>query len=142
MQKLFVLLLLVNLFGFSLFGQQRAQRMYEPKRGTAERVALMDAIREYDMKRDARLADELFQVLALRVSGIWAYAGVEQLPSGVISYGVAHVFVRKVRGKWQVEFSTFNDEEKVGVEGLEMLRKRHRAFPKALADFAMQHLAG
>jgi hypothetical protein len=126
--------------GLNAFAQQR---LYEPKRDSAERKALMNAIREYDTKRDAKLKDETFNVTALRVQGNWAYANVEQnLPEGVQSYGVAHVFLQKAGGKWKVAFSTYNDTNEVGVEGLERLKRNNRSFPRQLTDFAMNYLAG
>ena len=120
-----------------------AQRSYEPKKGSAERTAIMNAIRAYDVKRDAGLASETFRVSALRVQGVWAYANVEpQLTSGAETYGQAHVFLQKSRGRWKVAFSTYNDTNEVGVDGLARLRKKNRSFPKGLADFAMKYLAG
>ena len=142
--KHFRLLFVFSIFIVLLSIPALAQRqIYEPNRGGRERAALMDAIRKYDAKRDPRLSAEVFNVSALRVQGVWAYTMVEQqLRDGVVSYGVAHVFLRRVRGNWQVEFSTFNDGQKVGVDGLESLRKRYKTFPKQLADFAMNYLAG
>jgi hypothetical protein len=117
-----------------------AQKAYEPRKGSAERVSIMNAIRFYDVKRDAGLAHETFLVSALRVHGTWAYANVEQ--QGANSYGQAHVFLQKTGGRWKVAFSTYNDNNEVGVEGLDRLRKKNRSFPKGLADFAMKYLAG
>jgi hypothetical protein len=117
-----------------------AQKTYEPKKGSAERTAIMNAIRTYDVKRESGLANETFRVSALRVQGTWAYANVEQ--QGANSYGQAHVFLQKAAGKWRVAFSTYNDANEVGVDGLERLRKKNRSFPKGLADFAMKYLAG
>ena len=114
------------------------QKIYEPKRGSAERGALMDAIRTYDSKRDAGHANEVFNVSVLRVQGAWAYANVEPVGG---SYGQAHVFLQKVRGKWNVAFSTYNDANEVGVDGLERMKKK-RGFPRGLGDFAMRYLAG
>ena len=119
-----------------------AQRAYEPKRGSAERTAIMNAIRAYDVKRSAELADESFNVSALRVQGAWAYANVEQQPRNGDFYGQALVFLQRVAGRWKVQFSTYNDNNEVGVDGLARLRKKNRSFPKGLADFAMKHLAG
>jgi hypothetical protein len=117
--------------------------MYEPKRGSAERSAIMNAIRSYDSKRSSDLANETFSVTALRVQGSWAYANVEpRVASGADTYGQAHVFLRKSGSKWTVAFSTNNDSNEVGVDGLDRLRKNNRSFPKGLADFAMKYLAG
>ena len=120
-----------------------AQKMYEPKRGSAERSAVMNSIRSYDSKRNGDLANETFSVTALRIQGNWAYANVEpRVASGGDTYGQAHVFLRKAGSKWVVAFSTYNDSNEVGVDGLERLRKNNRSFPKGLADFAMRYLAG
>ena len=108
-----------------------------------ERSALMNAIRVYDAKRNPNLANETLHVSALRVQGLWAYASVEpQLSGAGDSYGQAHVFLQKAGGKWKVAFSTYNDSNEVGVDGLDRLRKKNRSFPKGLADFAMKYLAG
>jgi hypothetical protein len=131
---LFSILLLV--FASSAFGQ----KSHEPKKGSAERTAIMNAIRAYDVKRDAGLANETFVVSAIRVQGAWAYANVEQ--QGTRSYGQAHVFLQNAGGRWKVAFSTYNDTNEVGVDGLARLRKKNRSFPKGLADFAMKYLAG
>ena len=132
--------LLFSVLLLALVSSALAQKAYEPKKGSAERTAIMNAIRTYDLKRDAELANETFRVSALRVQGTWAYANVEQ--QGANSYGPAHVFLQKAAGKWKVAFSTYNDNNEVGVDGLERLRKKNRSFPKGLADFAMKYLAG
>jgi hypothetical protein len=120
-----------------------AQKAYVPKKGSTERTTIMSAIRAYDVKRNAELADEQFQVSALRVQGSWAYANVEQqLRGGANSYGQAHVFLQNVGGKWRVAFSTYNDTNEVGVDGLERQRKKNKSFPKGLAAFAMKYLVG
>jgi len=119
-----------------------AQKAYEPKKGSTERFNLMNAIRAYDSTRNVELRDETFAVTALRVQGPWAYANVEQLPTSADSYGQAHVFLQKAGAKWKVAFSTYNDSNEVGVDGLARLRKKNRSFPKGLATFAMKYLAG
>ena len=140
MNKIILLTILLSVFGLNIFARQN---MYEPKKGSAERTALMNAIREYDTKRDANIAEETFNVTALRVQGNWAYANVEQqLQDDIQSYGQAHVFLQKTGRKWKVVFSTYNDTNEVGVDGLERLKKKNKSFPKQLADFAMNYLAG
>lgn len=140
MKSFFTISLLIFAFSISAFAQQK---MYEPKKGSVERTALMNAIREYDVKRNSQLNDETFVISALRVQGIWAYTSVEQqLPNGIESYGQAHVFLQKVGGKWRVAFSTYNSKNEVGSMGLEQLQKKNKTFPKQLADFAINYLAG
>ena len=135
--------LLFSILLLSFTSAALAQKAYEPTKGSAERTAIMNAIRAYDVKRNAGLAHETFRVSALRVQGTWAYANVEpQLSSGGDSYGQAHVFLQKAGGRWRVAFSTYNGNNEVGVDGLERLRKKNKSFPKGLADFAMKYLAG
>jgi hypothetical protein len=134
------LLFSILLLGFACSAV--AQKAYEPKKGSAERSALMNAIRAYDVKRDAGLANETFNVSALRVQGAWAYANVEpQLKNGAETYGQSHVFLQKTGGRWKVAFSTYNESNEVGVDGLARLRKKNRSFPKGLAEYAMKYLA-
>jgi hypothetical protein len=132
--------LLFSILLFTFASSALAQKAYEPKKGSPERTAIMNAIRAYDTKRNSGLANETFVVSAIRVQGAWAYANVEQ--QGASSYGQAHVFLQKAGGKWKVAFSTYNDTNEVGVDGLARLRKKNRSFPRALADFAMKYLAG
>lgn len=140
MIKILILIALTITISLSAFAQQK---LFEPKKGSAERTALMDAIRDYDVKRDAKLSDEKFVVLALRTQGNWAFAQVEQQEqSGIESYGVAQVFLQKMDKKWKVAFSTYNDRDEVGVDGLGKLKKKHKDFPKQLAEYAMGFMAG
>jgi hypothetical protein len=136
MKKIVMLSILLLAFGSTAL----AQNAHEPKKGSPERYAIMNAIRAYDVKRDSGLTNETFVVSVLRVQGTWAYANVEQ--QGASSYGQAHVFLQKAGGKWKVAFSTYNDTNEVGVDGLARLRKKNRSFPRGLADFAMKYLAG
>ena len=140
MNKILMFAILLSVFSLNIFARQN---MYEPKKGSVERTALMNAIREYDTKRNATIAEETSTVTALRVQGNWAYANVEQqLRDDIQSYGQAHVFLQKIGGKWKVAFSTYNDTNEVGVDGLERLKRKNKTFPKQLADFAMNYLAG
>ncbi len=140
MSKILLLSFAILAFGLSVFAQPK---IYEPEKGSAERKVIMNAIRVYDVKRDSHIGGETFKVLDLRVQANWAYANVEQqLPGSIESYGTAHVFLQKTGGKWKVVFSTYNDNNEVGGDGLERLRKTNKTFPKKLADFAMEHLAG
>jgi hypothetical protein len=140
MKKLLIFAVLT--ITFSLFALAQ-QKLSEPKKGSAERISLMDAIRDYDIQRDAKLSEENFIVLALRTQGNWAFAQVEQQEqNGMESYGVAQVFLQKVGKKWKVAFSTYNDRDEVGVDGLAKLKKKYKDFPKQLADYAIGFLAG
>ncbi len=64
MKKIILLVTLV-LFGASVGLAQK--KMYEPKQGSAERKALMDTIRVYDVSRNDDLKGEIFKINALRV---------------------------------------------------------------------------
>src|SRR5687767_14967248 len=134
--------LLFPLLLLTLTSAALAQRAYEPRKGSAEHTAILKSIRTYDAKRSAELANETLNVSALRVQGSWAYANIEQQPRSGDFYGQAHVFLQKINGRWKVAFSTYNESNEVGVDGLARLRKKNRSFPKALADFAMRHMAG
>jgi hypothetical protein len=73
------LITLATLFVFAAFAW--AQSVYTPKPGTAERKALMDALRipvEKDVKQKV-----IFKVYHLKVSGSWAFVrAVPQKPDG------------------------------------------------------------
>ncbi|MBC7900181.1 MAG: hypothetical protein H7070_09025, partial [Saprospiraceae bacterium] len=99
------------------------QKMYEPKSGSAERTALINAMRDHDLKKNPDISDETFVASGLKVQSGWAYANVEQkTSSGQLVYGQAHVFLQKTGNVWKVVFSTFNDKNEVGVDGLERLK--------------------
>jgi hypothetical protein len=140
MKNLLIFAVLTITLSLSVFAQQK---LSEPKKGSAERTSLMDAIRDYDIQHDAKLIEEKFIVLALRTQGNWAFAHVQQQEqNGMESYGVAQVFLQKIGKKWKVGFSTYNDHDELGVDGLAKLKKKHKDFPKQLAEYAMGFLAG
>jgi hypothetical protein len=92
-----------------------AQQVYTPEKGSAERTAILDALRipvERQMKQKI-----VFVVETMNVSGTWAYVGGRpQTPSGgrpslkgTVFEGEEDMFddnffglLRKRRGKWQV----------------------------------------
>jgi hypothetical protein len=137
---------MVSLVTLILLGASVAlaqQKMYEPDKGSAERKALMNAIRVYDVARNSGLEGEVFEVTALKVQGNWAFASVERnnLPEAV--GGTRLAFLRKSGAGWKVMWSDYNDNEEVGVEALTRLRRKHRDLYKELADFAENgYLAG
>ena len=119
------------------------QKMYGPKSGSPERKAIVNAIRDYDLRKNPDISDETFVISGMRVQDGWAYANVEQkTSSGALVYGQAHVFLKKTGSVWKVAFSTFNDTEEVGAARLERLKKDNKNFPKQLAEYAMTFLAG
>lgn len=104
----------------------------------------MKAIKAYDIEQRDEFSEATYTVNAIRVQGTWAYTSVEPKLQGdgeSLNYGVGHVFLQKAAGGWKVVFSTHNDKEEVGVDGLEKLKK-NKTFPKQLATFAESQLAG
>jgi hypothetical protein len=140
MMKKIVLVVTLILFGASVGAAQ--QKMHEPEKESAERKALMDAIRVYDIARNSELKGEIFKVNALQVQGNWAFASVERLNLPEAAGGTHLAFLRKSGAGWKVMWSDYNDNEEVGVDALTRLRKEHNDFKKELASFAESHLAG
>ncbi len=139
MKKIILLVTLV-LFGASVGLSQK--KMSEPKQGSAERKALMSAIRVYDVARNSDLEGEIFGISALKVQGNWAFASVERTNLPEAGQGTHLAFLRKSGAGWKVMWSDYNDNGEVGVDALTRLRKKHKDFYKELADFAESRLAG
>ncbi len=133
-------LILLVLFGASV-GLAQA-KMYEPKKGSAERQALVDAIRVYDIARNSDFKGEIFKVNALRVQGNWAFASVERTNLPEAGDGTHNALLQKSGAGWIVRWSDHNDDHEVGVEALKRLQKKHKDFYKQLAEFAEGYLAG
>jgi hypothetical protein len=138
--KKMVLLVTLILFGAAVGLAQ--QQMYEPEKGSAERKALMNNIRAYDMARNSDLEGEIFEVSALQVQGNWAFASVTRNNLPEAEGGTHLAFLRKSAAGWKVMWSDYNDNNEVGVDALRRLRKRHQDFYKELANFAESQLAG
>ena len=135
MKKIIFLVTLV-LFGASVGMAQK--KMYEPKQGSAERKALMDTIRVYDVARNDDLKDEIFKIHALRVQGNWAFAVVERTNLPEAGDGTHTAFLQKSGAKWKVMWSNYNDDENnVGVEAVTRLRKKYKDLSKELTDFSI-----
>ena len=66
MKKILLFAILVTAFCANAFAQQK---MYEPKTGSAERKALMNAVRVYDVARNSDLDGEIFKVGVIKVQG-------------------------------------------------------------------------
>ncbi len=138
---LFFTFLVLCTFSADAFGQ----KMAAPKAGTPDYKAIVAAIKEYDTNKQDEFSEATYTVNTLRVQGTWAFATVEPKLKGdgeSLNYGVGHVFLQKTGGAWKVVFSTNNDQNQVGVDGLQDLKKKYKTFPKALADYAMGQLAG
>ena len=135
MKKIILLVTLV-LFGASVGLAQK--KMYEPKKGSAERKALMDTIRVYDVARNNDFEGEIFKIHALRVQGNWAFAVVERTNLPEAGDGTHMAFLQKSGAKWKVMWSNYNDDESnVGVDAVTRLRKKHKDLSKELTDFSI-----
>jgi len=140
MKKIILLVTLV-LFGASVGLAQK--KMYEPKQSSAERKALMDAIRVYDVARNSDFEGEIFKINALRIQGNWAFASVERTNLPEAGDGTNMAFLRKSGAGWKVMWSNHNDNGEVPIDALTRLRKKHKDFYKELANFAENgYLAG
>jgi hypothetical protein len=140
MMKKIILLVTLILFGASVGLSQK--KMHEPAKGSAERKALMNAIRVYDVARNSKLEDEIFTINALKAQGNWAFASVERTNLPEAGRGTHLAFLRKSGAGWKIMWSDDNDNGEVGVEALTRLRKKHRDLYKELATFAESLLAG
>ncbi len=136
---MFALVLLLS--ASSAFGQKG---MYEPKKGSLERSALIDTIIKYDVGRNDDLKGEKFDVTAIRVHANWAFVSVERSNLPEAGEGTHLTFLRKSGALWKVMWSNYNDNtDEVGVDALKRLRKKHKDFYKDLAAFAENgYLAG
>ncbi|HRI05300.1 MAG TPA: hypothetical protein PLL77_16300 [Pyrinomonadaceae bacterium] len=137
-------LVMLAVFAIALTGSALAQNMVTPKSSSADYKGIVAAIKEYDVAQHDEFEVATYTVNTIRVQGLWAFATVEPKLQGdgeSLNYGVGHVFLEKKSGKWVVAFSTHNDKEEVGVDGLAKLKK-NKAFPKALAKYAESQLAG
>ena len=130
--KKIILLVTLILLGASVGLAQK--KMYEPKKGSAERKALVDAIRVYDVARNSDFEGEIFKITTLRVQGNWAFTSVERTNLPEAGEGTHMAFLQKSGAGWKVMWSSNTDE--VGVDALVRLRKKHKDFYKELADFA------
>ena len=132
--KKIILLVTLILLGASVGLAQK--KMYEPKKGSAERKALVDAIRVYDVARNSDFKGEIFKITTLRVQGNWAFTSVERTNLPEAGEGTGMAFLQKSGAGWKVMWSSYNDNDEVGVDALVRLRKKHKDLYKELADFA------
>lgn len=136
-------ILLVTLILFGASAGVAQQKMYEPEKSSAERKALMNAIRVYDVARNSNLEGEIFEVSGLKVQGNWAFASVGRTNLPAVEGGTHLAFLRKSGAGWKVMWSDYNDNDEVGGEALTRLRKKYKDFYKELANFAENgYLAG
>ena len=135
-------ILLVTLILFGSTAGLAQKKMYEPKKGSAERSAMIAIITAYDVARNDDLKGEKFDVTAIKVHANWAFVSVERSNLPEAGQGTHLAFLQKSGTKWKVVWSDFNDNQEVGVDALARLRKKNKDFSKALADFAMTYLAG
>jgi hypothetical protein len=94
-----VLALLILLAASGRLGAQSAP--HTPVAGTAERRAILDALRTEMRRTDPRPV--IFVVRHLRVQGGWAWLRVEpQSPDGREHYEGESALLRRVAGRWSV----------------------------------------
>jgi len=139
MKKLITLAVFMIALSASAFAQ-----MTTPKKGSADYKGIVEAIKTYDISQRDEFEVATYTVNTIRVQGTWAFASVEPKLQGdgeSLNYGVGHVFLQRKAGKWTVVFSTHNDKEEVGVDGLTKVKK-DKTFPKQLATYAESQLAG
>jgi len=140
MKTLFLLAFVLVGFTFTSYGQA----MTTPKASSADYKGIVAAIKTYDISQHDEFEVATYTVNTIRVQGTWAFAAVEPKLQGdgeSLNYGVGHVFLQKTGTAWKVVFSSHNDKEEVGVDGLSKLKK-NKSFPKQLATFAESQLAG
>lgn len=140
MKAFFLFAFLLLVFNTSSFGQ----KMMTPKSGSADYKSIVAAIKAYDVSEHDEFEVATYAVNSIRVQGMWAFASVEPKLQGdgeSLNYGVGNVFLQKTGTTWKVVFSTNNDKNQVGVDGLTKVKK-NKAFPKELAKYAESQLAG
>jgi hypothetical protein len=96
----------------------------------------VDAIRVYDVARNSDFEGEIFKITTLRVQGNWAFTSVERTNLPEAGEGTHMAFLQKSGAGWKVMWSSYNDNDEVGVDALVRLRKKHKDLYKELADFA------
>ena len=137
-------LLTLAIFVIALSASAFAQAMTTPKASSADYKGIVEAVKTYDISQRDEFEVATYSVTTIRVQGMFAFASVEPTLQGdgeSLNYGVGHVFLQKKAGKWVVAFSTHNEKEQVGVDGLKLMKK-NKAFPAQLAKFAESQLAG
>lgn len=128
-----LLLAMVMLAVGAMAGQAWAgDKAYTPAKGSAERTAVMDAIR-----RDVAALGGMkvvFMVEHLKVAGSWAYTSVmPQSPDGKSKYEGFSALLQKVGGKWQVVHVPVFDPDGPELSNQEFIAAIMKRFPKAPA---------
>lgn len=104
---------------------------YTPQPGSAERQAIMDAVRADAMKYHKMKM--VFRVMHLKVSGVWAYTHVmPRSPDGSQHYEDLVALLKKVKGRWRVmELPPGDPEnpEETDQQFAARVRKMHPAAP-------------
>ncbi|HSU16294.1 hypothetical protein [Longimicrobium sp.] len=115
----------------------QADSAHTPARGSAERAAIMDALRAHRRRFDARPV--IFVVNHLRVQRGWAWAAVApQSPDGRSRYEEESALLRLRAGRWQVVelMPAFGEREGTPDEEdcawFQHLRRRLPAVPAAI----------
>jgi len=115
----------------------QADSAHTPARGSAERKAIMDALRAHRQRSDARPV--IFVVNHLRVQRGWAWTTVApQSPDGSSRYEEESALLRLRAGRWQVveTMPAFGEREGTADEEdcawFQHLRRRLPAVPAAI----------
>ena len=137
-------ILIVTLMLIGTLAALAQKSMYEPRKDSADRKALINSIRVYDVARNSDFQGGIFKVNALRVHGSWAFASVERINLPEAGEGTHLAFLKKSGASWKVIWSNYNDNaDEVGVDALKRLRRKHKDLSKELAGFAENgYLAG
>jgi hypothetical protein len=114
----------------------QADSAYTPARGSAERQAIMDALRAHRRRFDPRRV--IFVVTYLRVQRGWAWASVlPQSPDGRSHYEDESALLRRRAGRWEVVETMPAAGEREGTATgedcawFQQLRRRFPALPIA-----------
>jgi hypothetical protein len=115
----------------------QADSAYTPARGSAERAAIMDAMRAHRRRFDPQRV--IFVVSYLRVQRGWAWASVlPQSPDGHSHYEDESALLRRRAGRWEVVETMPAAGEREGTPTEEdcawfqQLRRRFAALPAAV----------
>ena len=115
----------------------QADSAYTPARGSAERQAIMDALRAHRRRFDPQRV--IFVVSYLRVQRGWAWASVlPQSPDGRSRYEDESTLLRRRTGRWEVVETMPAAGEREGTPTEEdcawfqQLRRRFAALPAAV----------
>lgn len=126
-QKRIVLSFSVVMFVFAISAQNSFAQTepYTPKRGSSERKAILDAVREY---RQAQ--NEVYTPTKFKVQKGWAFVSAEDPNEPGVDSLAFHVLIEKTGNSWKVVDAVNTTE---GSDWNAEIARIKRAFPKAPA---------